>query len=73
MDVFFNLFGLEAAVTRQIILLICSLPGPGAVPHGFINLFGLVPEMILLICSVGRPDDFINLFGSGCPNGDIIK
>ena len=28
--------------------------------------------MILLIRSLGRPDDFINLFGSGSPNGDII-
>ena len=56
-----------------MILLICSGAAPGAVRHDFINLFGLGPEMILLICSGGRPDDFINLFGSGLPNGVIIK
>ena len=33
-------------------------------PHGFINLFGLSLEMILLIRSVWHPDDFTNLYYS---------
>ena len=67
---FINLFA-PGRVRHDFINLFASTPGLG--PHDFINLFGPKPEMILLICSVGRPDDFINLFGSGSPNGNIIK
>ena len=65
-----NLFA-PGGVRHDFINLFASTPGVG--PHGFINLFGPRPEMILLICLVGHPDDFINLFGSGSSNGDIIK
>ena len=86
MDDFINLFGLVAGVVRQMMLFICSprarsqmlllfcWPPPlGTVPDDVINLFGPRPKTILLICSVGFPDGFINLFVSGSPNGDIIK
>ena len=65
-----NLFA-PAGFRHDLINLFASTLGAG--PHGFINLFGPSPEMILLICSVWHPDDFINLFGSGSSNGDIIK
>ena len=58
-------------------LALCGarVPGAarGAVLHDCMNLFGPGPDMILLICSVGRRDDFINLSASGLPSGVIIK